>query len=99
MKPLSHDDNIHAFRKATGGFAKSHDRWAERARTGLSDDALADALKFEIGIFGGCGGPDQMHIIYQGVGLKIWAGWEVFNHVQTEPIFRGASTLEMARLV
>jgi hypothetical protein len=46
-----------------------------------------------------CGGPDQMNIVCQGAGLKIWAGWEVFNHVQTEPIFKGASTLEMARHV
>lgn len=38
-----------------------------------------------------------MHIVYQGAGLKIWAGWESFNHVQREPISKGAGTLVMAR--
>jgi len=99
MKPLSYDDKVYAFKRATGGFAKSHERWEKRAVSGLNDEALAEALKFELGIFGGSGGPDQMDITYQGAGLKIWAGWSVFNHHETKPIFEGQNTIEMARIV
>ncbi|MEO1136551.1 MAG: hypothetical protein AAFW68_08080 [Pseudomonadota bacterium] len=99
MKPLSHDDKIYAFKRATGAFAKSHHRWSERAASGLSDEELAEALQFELGVFGGSGGPGQMDIVYQGAGLKIWAGWDVFNHHETKPIFEGQSTIEMARHV
>lgn len=97
IKPLSNEDRHHAFLRATGGMNKSSDRWAKRAETGLSDDELADALKCELGIFGGRGGPDQLDITYQGAGLKIWATWEVINHCAIAPIFQGAKTIAMAR--
>lgn len=99
MKPLSQQDKLWAFRKATGGFARSQERWAERARAGLTDAQLEQALKYELGIFGGSGGPNEMDIMYQGAGLKIWAAWDVFNHVKTKPIFQGAATISMAREV
>ena len=99
MKPLSYDDKVYAFKRATGGFAKSHQRWADRAASGLNDEQLQEALKYEIGIFGGSCGPNQMDITYQGAGLKIWAGWSILNHHEAKPIFDEQSTIEMARLV
>ena len=45
-------------------------RWAERASTGLTDEELADALAYEIGIFGGSCGPGEIYLIYQRAGLK-----------------------------
>ena len=52
-----------------------------------------------MGIFGGMGARNQLSIIYQGSGFKIWAGWHVINHVMEKPIFEGRSTIAMAREV
>jgi hypothetical protein len=76
------------------------DRWKQRAGTGMTDEQLAEALKYELGIFGGSSSrgncPDLM---FQGSGLKIWANWEIVNHVTTSPTLQGASTIAMAREV
>ena len=98
-RELTAEDRLHAFMRATGGYERSAQRWAERARSGLTDEELAKALAYEIGIFGSSCGPGELAITYQGAGLKIWAGWEVFNHVTEKPIFEGRSTIAMAREV
>ena len=97
MRALSNEDRETAFLRATGGFSGARERWKNRAREGRTDEQLADDLKFEIGIFGGCGGPESLNITYQGSGLKIWASWHVHNHVREKPIFQGAATIAMAR--
>jgi hypothetical protein len=79
--------------------AGAQERWRERARTGLSHQELAEALSFELGIFGGCGGPDCLSLIYKGAGLKIWISWEIHNSYQMKPTFSGEATIAMARLV
>jgi hypothetical protein len=99
IRELTAEDRLHAFMRATGGYERSAKRWAQLARTGLTDEELAKALAFEIGILGGSGGPEELSITYQGAGLKIWAGWEIFNHVTEKPIFEGRSTIAMAREV
>ena len=76
------------------------DRWAQRAARGLTDDQLTEALRYELGIFGGSSAyGDCPALTYQGAGLKIWAGWEFQNHVTTKPTFQGAATIAMARQV
>lgn len=97
--PLTNDEKLYAFRKATHGFEGSAARWAEHARTGLTDEQLADVLRFEIGIFGGSCGPGEMDLMHQGAGQKIWASWSIVNHVTDPPIFEGAATVAMAREV
>lgn len=72
-RPLTADEKLWAFMRATGGFSRSEERWSERAETGLCDAALEKALRFELGIMGGSCGPGQLHLAYQGAGLKIWA--------------------------
>jgi len=97
--PLTRDEKLWAFRKATNSMANSAARWAERARTGLTDEELAQALAYELGIYGGSGARDQIDIAFQGAGLKIWASWESINLVQDTPIFAGKATIAMAREV
>jgi hypothetical protein len=99
IRALTAEDRLHAFMRATGGYERAAARWAGRALTGLTDEQLVQALADEIGIFGGSGGPDELSITYQGAGLKIWAGWEVINHVTEPPVFEGRSTIAMARQV
>lgn len=99
MRKLAREEKIEAFKRATGGFSDHSKRWSKYAKKGLTDEQLTDALKYEIGIFGGSGGPDMISITYQGAGLKIWASWETHNHVQDVPLFQGKQTLEMARHV
>ena len=99
IKQLCTDDKLYAFKRATGGIERSVKRWAERASTGLTDEELADALAYEIGIFGGSCGPGEIYLIYQRAGLKIWAGWESLNHVTDPPLFEGRATIAMAREV
>ncbi len=48
-------------------------------------------------IFGGTGAADiQLSITNQGSGLKIWASWQVYNHVVEKPLFAGKATIAMA---
>lgn len=97
-RPLTEADKQKGFLYATGGFSRSHDRWAKRAALGMTDDELAEALAFEIGIFGGRCGPGELWLTYQGAGLKIWISWEIQNHITTKPTFEGKATIAMARL-
>ena len=61
------------------------------------DAELAEALAYEIGIFGGRCGPGELWLTYQGAGLKIWISWEIQNHVTAKPTFEGTITVAMAR--
>jgi hypothetical protein len=96
IKQICAEDRLHAFMRATGGYERAAKRWTERARTGLTDEQLAQALAYEIGIFGGSCGPGELAITYQSAGLKIWASWEIINHVTEPPVFEGRSTIAMA---
>ena len=99
-RELSHDDKLKAFRKATNGFSQAEGRWKERAERGLSDEELKAALEYEIGIYGGSGGPGDMSISYQAAGLKIWADCNtVVPDRDCKPIFQGTATIRMAREV
>ncbi|BCH14955.1 hypothetical protein MesoLjLa_18060 [Mesorhizobium sp. L-2-11] len=98
-RPLTDADRREGFMRATGGFSRSKERWAERAVLGMTDAELAEALTFELGIFGGSGGPDTLDLTFQGAGLKIWISWGVHNHVIMKPTFEGKSSIAMARLV
>lgn len=98
-RPLTDAERRDGFMRATGGFSRSHERWAERAARGMTDAELAEALSHELGIFGGSGGPDQPSLTFQGAGLKIWISWETHNHVAMKPTFEGKATIAMARLV
>lgn len=96
-RPLTEADKREGFLRATGGFTRAKDRWAERAAHGMTDAELAEALAFELGIFGGSSGPNGLSLIYQGAGLKIWISWTIQNHVTTKPVFEGKRTIAMAR--
>lgn len=98
-RPLTEADKREGFIRATGGFSGAETRWAERAARGLTDADLAEALAYELGIFGGSCGPGMLHLTFQGAGLKIWISWEIQNHVTTKPAFEGKSCIAMARLV
>lgn len=98
-RPLTDADKREGFLRATGGFSGAKTRWSERAARGLNDAELADALAYELGIFGGSCGPDMLSLTFQGAGLKIWISWEIQNHVTTKPTFEGNATIAMARLV
>ena len=64
----------------------------------MTDEKLAEALKYEIGIFGGQGGPAMLGISYQGSGLRIWADRGI-GSLRRKPILAGAATVAMARMV
>lgn len=99
-RELSNEDRINAFMLATRGFAGAEVRWKERAERGLTDEELRIALQFEIGIYGGSGGPGRMSLEFQGAGLKIWAGWnDVAPRMNHKPVFEGAATVRVAREV
>ncbi len=96
---ISEEDRLYAFKISTSGMAGAADRWSSRSRSGLTDDELETALKYEIGEFGGRSGPDHMCVTYQRSGLRIWGSWHMMpipsdNRV---PLFKGASTMAMAR--
>ncbi len=74
-------------------------RRRERAAKGMSDDELAKALAYEIGIFGGRSSPDGISLTYQAAGLKILISWEIGNTHEQPPTFQGRATMAMAREV
>lgn len=92
--PLSEDDKAAAFQVATASFARSIDLDTPAPMT---DAELAAALNHAMGIFSGRAAPGEMHLTWQGTGLKIWASWHIHNHVTERPIFAGAATVAMAR--
>lgn len=95
-RSLSATDKEEAFRIATKGLV----RWyAEDIKSGMSDEALEAALEKVLGIFGGSCGPGRLDVVFQGSGLRIWAGWHTVNHVAEEPVFAGKQTVAMARHV
>jgi hypothetical protein len=99
-RELTADDKRIAFLRATRSMSGAAGRWKQRAATGMTDEQLAEALRYELGIFGGSSaGKDCPALTYQGNGLKIWANWEIVNHVTTPPTFQGAHTIAMARVV
>ena len=99
IKQLSTEDKHHAFKRATNSFKGAAERWVERAQTGMTDEELADALAFEMGISGGMGSKNELSIAYQGSGLKIWAAWSIEDRDMDNPIFEGKATIAMAREV
>jgi hypothetical protein len=92
-------ERVAGFRKATCGMAGAAARWRERAARGMSDDELAKALAYEIGVYGGSGGPDCLCLTYQAAGLKIWIGWDIENTHDQPPTLQGMATVAMARIV
>lgn len=91
---LSREDKELIFKIATRGFVHFH---CDAIEKGMSDTELEAALVRSLGIFGGSGGPGKPSVSYQGSGLKIWGAWETINHVETDPLFQGKTTLKMAR--
>lgn len=95
-RPLSQEDKEEAFRIAT----KALTRWyADEIAAGMSDQDLEAALNRVLGIWGGSCGPGRLDVVFQGSGLKIWAGWHIVNHVTEAPLFKGKATIAMARHV
>ena len=93
-RPLTWAQREDVFRIATRSLPA---RYAAAIARGMTDDELTAALVATFGTFGGSCGPDRLHVIHQGSGLKIWGGWHVVNHVTEPPLFSGSATLAMAR--
>jgi len=51
--PLTHEEKIRAFRRATNSMENAPKRSAERVARGLTDEQLSEALQYELGQFGG----------------------------------------------
>ena len=96
---ITWDDRLYAFRIATSGMQGAEDRWSKRAASGLSDEDLEAALRYEIGEWGGRSGPDQMCVSYKRSGLLIWGSWHMMPIPadNRKPLFQGSSTIAMAR--
>lgn len=92
---LTREDVEEAFRRATNSVVEAAKRWAARVESGLTDEELAEALRYELGLMGGTGERGALCVAYQGAGLKIWAGksgWAL-----TPPVLEGARTVAFAR--
>ncbi len=96
---MTNGDKKKAFIRATHNMQDAEKRWKERTKTGLTDEQLSQALRYELGIAGGSGSRDTLSIAYEGSGLKIWAGWKSINPYMEQPIFEGQQTINMARMV
>ena len=98
-KVLSESDRETAFIQAVTNTQGANERWERYKKTGLTDEQLSAALRYELGIAGGSSCSDSISIAYEGSGLKIWASWQSVNHCIDLPIFEGKRTIAMARKV
>lgn len=98
-KQFTQQDYRIAFMRAVHSTSGAEARWKQHIATGLNDTKLHEALRYEIGIFGGQCGHNLLSIAYQGGGLKIWASWEGVNHCLDEPLMQGLQTIAYARQV
>lgn len=96
---LTEEDKKSAFMRAVTSTQGAKQRWKERLETGLNDQDLHDALRYELGIAGGSGCRNSIDVAYEGAGLKIWASWQSANPCIDAPIYEGKHTMAMARLV
>lgn len=96
---LSQRDIMDALKRATTSFEGAEERWQRRAKDGLTDEELEEALRYEIGIAGGSSAKDILSVEYQRSGLKIWAAWEGTNAYRDCPVLEGRRTMLLAREV
>ena len=94
MRSVTPKDKVAAFTAVTPRFYRDNQH---RFEEGMSDVEIEHALKDQFGDFGSRGGPGQLHITYQGAGLKLWVSWHIHNYVREEPALVGAVTIAMAR--
>jgi len=100
MDDLTDTQKKNAFIRATTSMCDADIRWKERSATGLTDEKLSKALRYELGIAGGSSSfRNTPNVAYEGSGLKIWAGVKTVNPYMQNPIFEGQSTISMARIV
>jgi len=95
---LTPDEKRWAFRRATNSMEGSDRRWADRVKSGLTDEHLAEALRYELGAMGGSCGTGELGVSHQGNGLKIWADRCAGSRLG-RPILEGTATLHLAREV
>ncbi len=63
-QPFSPSELQSVFLRAVTSMQGATERWQQRAETGLSDDALCEALRYELGIYDGSCGGDRISIAY-----------------------------------
>jgi hypothetical protein len=63
----------------------------------MTDEQLAEAIKYELAMMGGCNGPNGLSVEYAGEGLKIWAGHGSAGRHSKPPVFAGNVTVQLAR--
>ena len=95
--PLTEEEKLWAFRKATNSMEGADKRWAERVARGLTDEQLEEAIAYELGAFGSHGG-DPVGVTYQASGLRIWAD-HCLGSRNNPPILQGHDTVSFARRV
>jgi len=86
---------LRAFRRVTCSMAGARERWAERARTGMTNAQLAEALQFEIGVGGTCDHEFWIEHSY----MNIWVAGPEGGVDRSHPTFSGAFTIKTAREV
>jgi hypothetical protein len=96
-RPVCQVDLEAAFRVATTRTEGAEARWKTRAKTGMTNAELAEALKQELGIAGGASGHSDCPSVYcAGSGLKIWDSWTITTG-HGKPALKGAATVRLAR--
>jgi hypothetical protein len=95
--PLTEDERLWALRRATNSVEGAKERWAKRVRDGLTDDQLAEALRYELGHMGSSS-KDDVGVTYHGNELKIWAD-RCIGSTRAKPILEGRDTVTFARRV
>lgn len=95
---MDRDRVLWGFRAATCGMENAEARWLKRAQSGLTDEQLVEALRYEIGAMGGRSSAEGW-VEYSRDGLQIWIAETSLSRYSTPPTLRGNATVRMAREV
>ena len=100
-RELTAEDKRRGFLYCTSRMEGAEERWKQRTATGLTDEQLAKAIAYELGLEGGGSSmwDDVPAHHVKGAGLQIWLNWDFPRCHQERPTFKGAESIAMARAV
>lgn len=85
-------------RRAMACMQGAPNRWEERAKTGLTDSELKEALSFELGAFGGVSCSDYQ-VSHINTPISIFLGSTCARLAPGVRVVKGAELLKVARAI
>lgn len=93
-RPLSEEEIVGAFMRASHSMADAENRWNRRRERGLADNELKEAIAYEFGAHGASSGPRLRSIMYKGGNSPVL---EIEKSLPIGKVIKGKELLTLAR--